>query len=151
MAYKEIEGDLVALALQGLFDVVAHGCNCFCTQKSGLAPQMVKAFGTDKYLMELGCLAGDMNKLGTIEHEEHKSGVIVVNCYTQYSYGRDKVHLDYDALILCLKKMNYIFKGKKLGLPQIGCGLAGGDWQTVRQMIDELCPDMDVTVVIYKP
>ena len=31
MIYQEIEGDFIQLALQGKFDVIAHGCNCQCT------------------------------------------------------------------------------------------------------------------------
>ena len=49
---KYINGDIIKLALTGEYDVVAHGCNCFCRQKSGLAPQMVKAFKTDKFPLE---------------------------------------------------------------------------------------------------
>ena len=37
MNYKEIEGNLISLALAGNFDVIAHGCNCFCTMQSGIA------------------------------------------------------------------------------------------------------------------
>jgi O-acetyl-ADP-ribose deacetylase (regulator of RNase III) len=40
---KEIEGDLIDLAKRGHFDVVTHGCNCFCTMGAGIAPQMVWA------------------------------------------------------------------------------------------------------------
>jgi hypothetical protein len=32
--------------------------------------------------------------------------------------------LDYEALALCLRKINHTFKGKHVGLPQIGCGIA---------------------------
>lgn len=28
MKYQEIDGDLIQLALEGNFDVIAHGCNC---------------------------------------------------------------------------------------------------------------------------
>jgi hypothetical protein len=44
MNYKEIKGDLIALALAGEFSVIAHGCNCFSTQKSGIAKYMVEHF-----------------------------------------------------------------------------------------------------------
>ena len=80
----------------------------------------------------------------------------VVNSYTQYKYGKnhsDGVQrpLDYEALTLCMRKINETFKGKHIGLPKIGCGLAGGSWDMVKKIIQkELC-DCDVTVVIYKP
>jgi len=49
MDYQEIEGDLIVLAKEGKFDVIAHGCNCQCIMGAGLAPQMAKAFGADKF------------------------------------------------------------------------------------------------------
>lgn len=147
MMYTEIKGDLIRLAYQ--FDVVAHGCNCFCVMGSGIAPQMAKAFGADKFKMESEVHKGDINKLGTIDWQP--VGILkvkVVNCYTQYSTGG--VALDYEALILCLRKMNHEFSGSRIGLPQIGCGLAGGDWTRVKEIIQRELKDCDVTVVIYQ-
>jgi O-acetyl-ADP-ribose deacetylase (regulator of RNase III) len=83
MEYTEISGDLIALAKQGTFDVIAHGCNCFCRMKRGLAPQMVEAFRCDTFPLELKFYKeytedgldynvltkneGDINKLGQID------------------------------------------------------------------------------------
>lgn len=184
MKYKEIDGDLIVLAKQGVFDVIAHGCNCFCVMGAGLAPQMAKAFGADRFHMENESFRGDINKLGTIDYAytylkgttskiEYKTPysytvpktnslleedgwhkLVVVNCYSQYDMtGRrvGKIDLDYKALALCFQKMNHIFKGKHIGLPQIGCHLGGGDWKVVRSMIQEYFTDCNVTVVHYKP
>lgn len=35
---KTIKGDLIQLALANEFDVIIHGCNCFCTMGKGIAP-----------------------------------------------------------------------------------------------------------------
>jgi O-acetyl-ADP-ribose deacetylase (regulator of RNase III) len=162
--YKEVNGDLIELARSNNFDVICHGCNCFCVQGSGLAPFMVRAFGTDKFPMEDERLKGDINKLGQIDYETFyytkppmraiTATFVVVNAYTQYGFGRNHpsgtaVPLDYSALTLCMTKINHIFSGKHIGLPQIGCGLAGGDWRTVRQIIQCELRDCEVTVVIY--
>lgn len=32
-----IKGDLIALVLEGRFDVIVHGCNCMCVMGAGLA------------------------------------------------------------------------------------------------------------------
>lgn len=160
--YQEIEGDLIKLAQKGMFDVVAHGCNCFCTMGAGIAPQMVEAFGCDKYHYEHIIEKGNINKLGMIDFEMRilnqgtgNKRIHVVNAYTQYRYGKnhkdgDDKPLDYDAMRLCFKKMNSIFKGKHIGLPKIGCGLAGGSWSIVKKIIASELADCDVTVVIYK-
>ena len=81
--------------------------------------------------------------------------IVVINAYTQYWHGRNKpdhvnIPLDYDALRLCMRKINHNFKGLHIGLPKIGCGLAGGDWSTVSKIIEEELFDMEVTIVNYK-
>jgi len=159
--YNEIEGDLIKLALEGKFDVITHGCNCFCTMGAGIAPQMAKAFGVDKLFLEAPIYKGDINRLGLIDYFERPTKLengnelVVINSYTQYGFGANHeggtdVPLDYSALALCLKKINHIFKGNHIGLPQIGCGLAGGDWVRVKALIQTCLKDCTVTVVIYK-
>jgi O-acetyl-ADP-ribose deacetylase (regulator of RNase III) len=190
--YNEINGDLIDLAKQGAFDVIAHGCNCFCTMGAGIAPQMARAFGADKFPMErteervyssvddeVGYTRntgnrGDISKLGNIDYENilfnTKTGRIligyslpkprfiieftVVNAYTQYHYGRNhkdgvQTPIDYEALTLCMRKMNSKFKGRRIGLPKIGAGLAGGDWDRIKRIIQDEFTDCDVTVVIF--
>ena len=172
MNYKEIEGNLITLAKEGKFDVIAHGANCFCRMKRGIAPQMAEAFGCDKFPLEDKKYEGDINKLGQIDFEVRMistKGVVltrqegsligdfkdeplvVVNAYTQYQWGTELKPFDYDAFTLCIKKMNHIFKGKRIGLPQIGSHLAGGDWQRIKTIIKYYLTDCDVTIVIFKP
>lgn len=155
--YKEVDGNLITLAMEGEFDVITHGCNCLCNMGSGIAPQMVKAFGVDQYNLESFTRRGDINKLGQIEWLIEREGPIpfVVNSYTQFSYGKNHTDgvskpLDYDALTLCMRKINHKFNGKRIGLPQIGAGLAGGDWNRIKQIIQTELKDCDVTVVIFK-
>jgi O-acetyl-ADP-ribose deacetylase (regulator of RNase III) len=75
----------------------------------------------------------------------------VVNAYTQYQWGTELKPFDYDAFTLCMRKMNHVFAGKRIGLPQIGSHLAGGDWELIRPIIQKELKDCNVTVVIYKP
>jgi len=145
------------MAINGEFDVITHGCNCFCQMGAGIAPQVARAFGADGFPMELYHHKGDMNKLGTIDYQAvgtPNGDLIVVNAYTQFGFGRNHkggtdIPLDYEALTLCMRKINNKFKGKHVGLPQIGCGLAGGDWDKVVYIIMNTLVDCDVTVVIY--
>lgn len=177
MKYREIEGDLIALAKEGKFDVITHGCNCFCTMGSGIAVPMRQTFRVDTYKKEHLKFKGDLNKLGTIDYGiyilENKSGapkkhyhsseitksllgsnnkiLHVVNSYTQFNFNRfvGIPDLDYSALKLCFKKINYKFKGMKIGIPLIGCGLAGGNWLSVKSIIQDTLIDMDVTIVFF--
>jgi O-acetyl-ADP-ribose deacetylase (regulator of RNase III) len=172
MSYREIEGDLIVLAKEGMFDVISHGCNCLSNMGAGIAPQMAKAFGVDKFEMELW--GESIEKLGCIDYEtfvlgkntiwnlldadnkQNEPELVVVNSYTQYRYGKNHADgvskpLDYEALTLCMRKINHIFKGKHIGLPKIGAGLAGGDWERIKEIIKKELKDCEVTVVIYKP
>lgn len=38
----------------------------------------------------------------------------------------------------------------KLGLTEIGCGLAGGNWHIVKAIIEDVFQDSDVEVTIYE-
>lgn len=152
-SYKEIDGNLITMAKQLKFDVIGHGCNCFCTMKSGIAPKMVQSFNCDKFKMESLEYKGDINKLGCIDWELQEidifSKIIVVNLYTQYKYGKDKLYADYIAIRMCLRKMNHIFTGEHIGLPKIGSGRAGGDWNIIKNIIQEELNDCNVTVINY--
>lgn len=186
MSYKEIEGNLFDFVKD--FDVIAQGNNCFCVQGSGIAPQFVNRYRTDEYPMEAQWTRGDFNKMGQIDVMFHsrdgKHGLVsgkttrhplaVVNCYTQYTTGRhhddpSKPPIDYEALTLCMRKIAFKFKGQRIGLPLIGCGLAGGIWsidelsmhdqntrkdlpeKDVKTIIQQELKDCNVTIVIYKP
>ena len=50
-----------------------------------------------------------------------------------------------------MRKVNKIFKGKHIGLPKIGCGLAGGSWSIVSKIIRDELWECNVTIVNYKP
>lgn len=155
---KEIEGDLIEMALDGHFDVIAHGCNCFNTMNSGIVKSM-RRYWASIYVADWETLKGDYNKLGTfsIASGDIRTGdirnsdrILILNCYTQYEYGTDKINVNYDAIRMCMDKINHMYKGKKIGLPLIGCGLAGGDWKIVREIIKNRLTDVDVTIVKFK-
>ena len=164
---KEIKGDLIELAKAGEFDVITHGCNCQNSMGSGIAVPMKQNFGCDSFPKEHPKYQGDINKLGTIDFQSgtvvnkefknwlysdtrHEGHILtIVNSYTQYRYGREKRQVDYEAMTICMRKINAIFPGKRIGLPAIGAGLGGGDWTIIKNIIESELKDMDVTIVYY--
>jgi O-acetyl-ADP-ribose deacetylase (regulator of RNase III) len=149
---RYVDGDLLKLADENNFDVIAHGCNCFCVMGAGIAPQ-IKAKYPEAYAVDCETTAGDEKKLGTITHTKNTTP-IVVNIYSQYdTKGRrqGKMDLDYDALRSGIKAMKEKFSGKRFGLPQIGAGLAGGDWTIIEKIIEEEMRGEYVTIVNYVP
>jgi O-acetyl-ADP-ribose deacetylase (regulator of RNase III) len=149
--FTTIDGDLIALAKQGHFGAIAHGCNCHNIQGAGIAAQMAKAFSTDTFPLEQKQFRGDIDKLGRIQCravQGPSKPFYVINCYTQYQPGAD---LDYNALTLCMRKINHSFPGIDLGLPMIGAGIAGGDWNCIESIIRAEMTNVNVTIVKYKP
>jgi len=150
---KVTEGDLIKKAKEGEFDLIAHGCNCFCIMGAGIAEgirsEFPEAFDADQTTTK-----GSKEKLGTCSFakiEREGINLIVVNAYTQFDYRGRVVKVDYDAVRLCMKWIKENFEGKRIGLPKIGAGLAGGDWEKISQIIDEELTGEDVTLVKYKP
>jgi len=146
---KTIKGDLIKLAIEGEFDVIVHGCNCHCTMGSGIAKQIRKEF-PGAYNIDQQTNKGDIDKLGEVTIW-FDTNVTVVNAYTQYNYGgRGVKYADYDAIKNCMKKIKTEFTGKRIGLPLIGCGLAGGDWKVVSEIIATELDGEDVTIVEFE-
>lgn len=155
MSYiRVIKGDLIHLFEKGHFDAIAHGCNCFKTLASGMSGGIGFTIG-NRYTQ--ACLAdhetnyADPRKLGTYsvgfsKVHGNKLGYIL-NCYTQFYPGPD---LNLTALRVSLRSVNKNFKGKHIGLPLIGCGIAGGKWKEVKAIIEEVMTDVDVTIVEFK-
>lgn len=151
---KEITGNLIQLAKDGSFDAIGHGCNCFCRMKRGIAPLMAEAFGCHNFPLESPIYMGDFNKLGQIDGKiisTYAKPLMVFNMYSQFHWLEAAVHgktpLDYTALRMCLRKLNYRMKGMEVGLPRIGCGLAGGKWEAVKEMMIIELKDCNLTVV----
>ena len=147
---KTISGDLIQLAENGQFDLIAHGCNCFCTMGAGIVKEVVPAaFEADEATQR-----GDRSKLGTCSFAEivlGGSSLIVVNAYTQFDWRGRGPKVDYAAVRSCMGWIKKHYPGKKIGLPKIGAGLAGGDWPTIVAIIEEELAGEDVTLVEFKP
>jgi O-acetyl-ADP-ribose deacetylase (regulator of RNase III) len=165
--FEIIKGNLIDKALSGEFDVVCHGANCFGIMGAGVAKQFkekLKAHRADSFTG----VHGDIHRLGTISYlhlaledgihtkkydtELSRLGfipfsvkqVVVVNAYTQFNLG---ANLDYEALTVCMRKINHEFRGSHIGLPGwIGCGIAGGDKIKVEQILRQELKDCDVTI-----
>jgi len=169
---KTIKGDLVELAAAGSFNVIVHGCNCFNTMGAGIAYQIAKRFPEAAHVDNLTTM-GERNKLGkyTIAAVRGYYGdaLLIVNAYTQYGYGsviraglgagdKSRTHVDYDAIRKVFSTVVYSLACMsdtiRIGIPRIGAGLAGGDWNRINTIIETEMdgfadPDL-ITLVEYE-
>lgn len=158
MSVKIVKGDMVKhLASEDHFDAYAHQANCFCTMKRGIAPLLVKEEPTVA-TTDLKTAKGDITKLGTYSVTCHSNNAFIFNIYGQYHWskyqvaeGRITVYTALESGLEGVKSFMECHHLKTLGLPFIGCGLAGGDWDNVvYPMIKNIFTDSDIDVTIFE-
>lgn len=153
LTYKR--GCLIEAAKAGEVDVIAHQVNCFNTMKSGIAPLIV-AYCPEVGEVDQKTVGGDIAKLGTASFGFADDTVMVWNLYGQYRYGREAgvVYTNYPALEQALTHMArwlcWRSGDNSIGLPKLGCGLAGGDWAIVEQIIKDTLVAYGHHVTIYE-
>lgn len=173
MAMKVVEGDLIKMALQGEFEIIAHGANCMATMGAGIARTIastfpivevvdLQKFKSAKSIKE--ALIGDMSSIFVTTYMkggEHtplpdRRNVCVFNLYTQLTPGPCFEIVAYQSALT--KMMEYMTtneeefsKGRmRIGLPLIGCGLGGGNFEEVYAMTAKVLKGHDITFV-YLP
>lgn len=147
MALQRVTGNLVDLAEAGRFNIIVHGANCFKTMGSGIAKE-IRARYPDAYETDLVYgQQGDYNKLGNFSVMLGKR-FNIINAYTQYDYNRggdNKVHFDYVAFELILRKLAYKYPTCQFGFPLIGCGRAGGNPVLVIEQLERFASQLQST------
>jgi O-acetyl-ADP-ribose deacetylase (regulator of RNase III) len=149
---KTIHGDLIQLAQAGRFDVIVHGCNCFCTMGKGVAKSIKAAF-PEAYAADCRTKPGDRDKLGSFSKALVPLGdhaVTVVNAYTQYEFGGPGPNVSYDAVREAFRAVKQAFHGARIGYPRIGAGLARGDWGIIATIIEDELRGEDHTLVVHE-
>ena len=147
---KDLQGDLLQLALAGHFDVIVHGCNCQCTMGAGIA-KAIKLRFPQAFAADQATTAGDRGKLGTYSSAQARNAqgqpFTIVNAYTQWHWRSAGVKADYEAIGQVMRAVARDFAGLRIGYPLMGAGLAGGDWTRIAAMIDEALAGQDHTLV----
>lgn len=153
MTVHIVEGDL----LKSDCTMIVHQCNCHGTMGAGIAKQIVNKYPSVieadlNYEIPVGSTA----RMGKYSHmwvlNDDKEGVMVVNMYSQYDYGKG-THTDYYAFSLAIT--NILEQAKslnlKVGLPyRIGAGLAGGNWDMIYELIFMVSKEVGKDVYLYR-
>jgi len=142
---KTVKGNLVSAVLNGDVDMIMHVCNCQGVMGSGIAKE-IKERMPEAYKVYT---SWPINLGG------YSSSKTVINLYAQDNYGYGKRQLNYGALSLSLQDAfddldESGFRGT-IGIPyKMGSDRAGGDWEIVLEIVEELAEYYGIEVVIYK-
>jgi len=152
-----IDGNL--LDFPNDIDFIAHSCNTHNVMGAGIAREIKyrypNAYSADCHAM----MEGD-NVLGNfsfaVTDATQNKGIF--NMYTQDKIGGERA-VNYEAFYTALENVaNYIewqskheCEKKVLGLPfGISCGLAGGSWNVIFSMINDILIDRKFKTYIVK-
>ena len=144
-----VKGDLLASDCT----VIGHQVNCLNTMGAGIARQ-IKRLYPHAYLADCATKSGDRSKLGLAIGvpclDTNLSQVTIWNIYGQYDLGGKVVQTEYKALEKGLKTMADYYKDAdpypRIGFPKIGCGLAGGNWTVVADILNRVFTDRAIYV-----
>lgn len=152
MALKYLKQNIVEVKR----GIVAHGCNCQGVMGSGVA-KAVRSKWPEAYQRYAEICEGydrssDLLGLTHFVFME-KSSLVVANCFTQHSYGKDgKKYADPEAIEIALEQVFMLSRTTTLPIymPKIGCGLGGLSWeQDVEPIVARLMvenPEVEVNI-----
>ena len=133
---------------EGNEDILIHGCNCQNMMGSGIAKQVKEKY-RGAWEADQKTNKGDRNKLGLYTYYDSGDKTII-NLYSQYRYSRIEMVVEYDAIREGMTLINKNFPDKTISMPKIGAGFAGGDWNIIEGIINEVFGDREVFVYLWK-
>ena len=147
----EMWGDL----LRDGTGILCHQTNYQGVMGAGIARDIRERLLTEQqynYYVEICKRKGD-GLLGWVQFIPLDDGRMLANCFGENMDSDTGVDTDYNALRKCLEDVLRVATphNTDVSMPGfIGCGLAGGDWNVVRQIIEDVFADSTVNCkVIY--
>lgn len=146
-------GDLLDMFKQSKFDAIAHGCNCYQVMGAGIAGQIAQEFPEVCEADRKNVIGDSESMLGGWTSAKTRFGTIF-NLYTQIEPGRELREVLNYSIRRAFEGLDIRvgigqFTGNKIGIPLIGCGIAGGDWDEVSEIINDVTPNLNIVVVEY--
>jgi O-acetyl-ADP-ribose deacetylase (regulator of RNase III) len=119
--------------------IICHQVNCMGVMGAGLALQIRCKYPKIYNDYSSMCMQNSTEILLENVQMCVDGDVIVANMFSQSDYDRDKNYTDYDAFDKCVKAIyDYMIENNKdtIYFPyKIGCGIAGGSWDIVYNII----------------
>ena len=144
--------------LSGKYNVICHQVNCKGVMGAGLAKQIRNKYPF-VYFDYTRALQYENAGLGhiVVSHVDDGNCKIIISMFGQDGYGRDKKYTDYNAFKECLKTLKKTLDAystsfiSSVAFPEnIGCGLAGGNWNIILPMIQEFADNIKQDVYIVR-
>lgn len=160
MRLSEVKGNIIRMAEEGQVEAIVHGCNCVHAMGSGIAGQFARRYPEVPKADIDGSVFNDVTKLGTWTKAAVRSVVnpsIVFDVYNMYTQKRPAYDgadvFEYAAFQRgCEALADYVLDHPEyiIAFPKIGAGLAGGDWNRIRQTILDAFEHTNAQIVLVE-
>lgn len=154
-----VTGDILSLNEYDKKVIICHQVNCKGVMGAGLAkqikdkyPEVFKQYHT--YCQSSLNYKKSSDMLGDVlfSYIDVNRRNIIANIFAQDGYGKDKQYTDYIALQIAFRRLAYCVEDEVIRIPfKMGCGLGGGDWNTVCKIIEDELIFREKKVEIWKP
>jgi O-acetyl-ADP-ribose deacetylase (regulator of RNase III) len=135
-----VKGDLIDAFKRNEVTMIAHGCNCQRNMGGGIARALANEYPQIERADDL-CEMSAKKRLGRVMNVEIEPNKYILNCYTQLNTN-SKCNISYRAIKRCMKAINqYMIDNLNIqnaifGIPKIGAGLGGGNWDKIERIIN---------------
>lgn len=127
--------------------IIVHICNDIGAWGAGFVLALSKKWDAPEEAYR--DIPKELRNLGSVHFVEVEDHIMVANMIAQHNIKPENgvPPIRYGALKTCLENVNDMAKtiGADIHMPRIGCGLAGGKWETVVKIIRQTIT-VDVTV-----
>jgi O-acetyl-ADP-ribose deacetylase (regulator of RNase III) len=160
---KIVEGNI----LNAPENIIGHQVNCQGVMGAGLAKQIRSKYPKvyEDYMRLINWAKEEHRRgylkspslLNSCQFVNVSEGKTIANIFGQDKYGRKGLYTDYNALKRGLWSIYEsvtnpynTLHNNSVALPYgLGCGLAGGDWEIVYKIIEEIFDDYELTLYKY--
>ena len=131
---------------------LVHCANCFHTMGAGVALEIRRRY-PEAYRADIQTERGNPLKLGAVSSAAIGSRR-VFNLYGQFSFGNgrdlDIFMLDKGLRLVAAEANAQNRAGIRTPIVtyKIGCGLAGGDWNEVVEILDNIAAEYNVEIIV---
>ena len=147
MSIKLVNGNILTFPERDEDTIICHQVNCKGVMGAGLAKQVRDKWPVvfSKYKKVCGT-----DKLGDFQMVQVAPRLYIANLFGQLNFGRDERQTNYAALTAALFGAMKEHPNATFRVPYgLGCGLAGGNWVTVLNLIEEAANAWNVNVEIW--
>lgn len=134
---------------------IVHQVNCQGVMGAGLAKQIKERYPNVFKMYRNMCILYAQRKsdlLGTAQIIpcDGSNSQFIVNVFAQVDYGRSGLYTNYDAFRVAMEHLAITMAQNPtatVAFPyMIGCGLAGGDWNIISRIIEDVLPGERVKI-----